>query len=243
MESKNRQSLAVFVFSAQILKEEIFRTASVWRFLDFRGEPMSENEFENVLEVGTWLGRRQAFSMVAGRCSAADAICLRELRESKKYKLLGLSWEECCKQRAGIGRSTADQIIQNLEELGPDYFVMAQATGISASEYRRIKASVSNHALLHAGAEIPIEAENASRLMAAVEALRRENAGASAPPADATADASRCFAKAERAFRTALTELDKLRVMPLDTEALLRLQSAIGETAGKLELLGLQVRV
>ena len=47
-----------------------------------------------------------------GRCSAADAECLRELRESKKYKLLGLTWEECCKQRAGIGRSTADQIIQ-----------------------------------------------------------------------------------------------------------------------------------
>jgi hypothetical protein len=97
---------------------------------------MSENEFENVLEVGTWLGRRQAFSLIAGRCSAADAKCLRELRESKKYKLLGLTWEECCKQRAGIGRSTADQIIQNLEEFGPDYFVIAQVTGQVAGRLR-----------------------------------------------------------------------------------------------------------
>ena len=204
---------------------------------------MSENEFENVLEIGTWLGRRQAFSLIAGRCSAADAKCLRELRESKKYKLLGLTWEECCKQRAGIGRSTADQIIQNLEEFGPDYFVIAQVTGISASEYRRIRGSVSNHALMHAGEEIPIEVENASRLVAAVDALRREAAGASAPPADATAEVSRCLAKAERALRTALTELDKLRVMPLDGNARIRLQTAIGETAGKLKLLDIQVKV
>ena len=204
---------------------------------------MSENEFENVLEIGTWLGRRQAFSLIAGRCSAADAKCLRELRESKKYKLLGLTWEECCKQRAGIGRSTADQIIQNLEEFGPDYFVIAQVTGISANEYRRISGSVSNHALLHAGDEIPIEVENAPRLVAAVEALRREAAVAPAPPADATAEASRCFAKAERALRTAWTELDKLHVMPLDMDARLRLQSAIGETAVKLRLLSMQVKV
>ena len=204
---------------------------------------MSENEFENALEIGTWLGRRQAFSLIAGRCSAADAKCLRELRESKKYKLLGLTWEECCKQRAGIGRSTADQIIQNLEEFGPDYFVMAQVTGISANEYRRIRGSVSNHALLHAGDEIPIEVENAPRLIAAVEALRREAATASAPPLDATAEASRCLAKAERALRTAMTELDRLLGMPLELDARVRLQSAIGEASGKLQLLELQVKI
>lgn len=60
--------------------------------------------------------------------------------------MLGLAWEECCKQRAGIGRSTADQIIQNLEEFGSDYFAMAQVTGISANEYRRLRASINNHA-------------------------------------------------------------------------------------------------
>jgi hypothetical protein len=204
---------------------------------------MSENEFENALEIGTWLGRRQAFSLIAGRCSAADAKCLRELRESKKYKLLGLTWEECCKQRAGIGRSTADQIIQNLEEFGPDYFVIAQVTGISANEYRRIRGSVSNHALLHASDEIPIEVENAPRLVAAVEALRREAAIASAPRLDATAEASRCLAKAERALRTAMTELDRLLGMPLELDARVRLQSAIGEASGKLQLLEIQVKV
>jgi len=204
---------------------------------------MSENNVEDVLEIGKWLGRREAFSQVAGRCSAADAKCLRELRESKKYKELGLTWEEACKQKVGICRSVADQIIRNLEEFGPDYFVIAQVTGISANEYRRIGSSVANHALLHAGEEIPIAVENASRLIAAIDALRREPARALAPPADLAAEAERSFAKAERASRTALAEWDKLLFMPLDVRGRMRLQSAIGEIAGKLKLLDIQVKL
>ncbi len=203
---------------------------------------MSENKIEDALEFGTWLGRRQTLSVVAGRCSAADAECLRELRGSKKYKLLGLTWEECCKQRLGISRSVANQIIQNLEELGPDYFVMAQVTGLSAAEFRTIRGSVSNHALLHAGEEIPIEAENAPRLAAAVDSLRREAACPSAPPADAAAEAERRFARAGRALRAGYAELEKLQTMPLGVAGRARLQSAIGETVSKLNVLEMQVK-
>ena len=56
----------------------------------------------------------------------------------------------------------ADQIIRNLEEFCPDYFVVAQVTGIPAAEYRRIRGAVSNHKLLRAGEEIPIAVENAA---------------------------------------------------------------------------------
>jgi hypothetical protein len=34
-------------------------------------------------ELGMMLGTRKAFASVAGRCSAADAECLRRLREKK----------------------------------------------------------------------------------------------------------------------------------------------------------------
>jgi len=203
---------------------------------------MSEKKLEDVLEVGVWLGRRQAFSIVAGRCSAADAQSLRELRESKKYKELGLTWEECCKQHAGIARSSAELIIRNLEEFGPDYFVVAQVTGISANDYRRIQGSVRNHNLIQGGEEIPIQVENAQRLVTAVEALRRE-AGAHVEPADASAEVARSLAKAERALRTALAELDKLRGLPLAVEERSRLQSVIDETTGTLKLIGLEVKV
>jgi hypothetical protein len=209
----------------------------------FGEEEMKDNHQDGVLDLGKWLGRRQAFSLVAGRCSAADAKCLRELRESKKYKLLGLTWEECCKQLVGICRSVANLIIQNLEEFGPDYFVIAQVTGISADEYRRISGSVSHHALLHAGEEIPIELENAPRLVAAVEDLRLEADAARVLSADAASASAHCFARAERALRIALAELDKLRLMPLDIGGRMRLQTAIGETAGKLKLLDMQVKL
>ena len=166
-----------------------------------------------------------------------------QLRESKKYKELGLTWEDCCKQRAGIHRSSAETIIRNLEEFGPDFFVIAQVTGITAKEYRQIQGSVRNHALLHAGEEISVAVENAPRLIAAVDALRREAAEAPAPPADTAAEAERRFAKAGKAMRTALAGLDELRLMPLDIGGRMRLQSAIGEAAGKLKLLDLQVKV
>ncbi|HXB67147.1 MAG TPA: hypothetical protein VNY05_02840 [Candidatus Acidoferrales bacterium] len=204
---------------------------------------MKDQKLEDAMEVGTWLGRRQAFSIVAGRCSAADAQCLRELRESKKYKSMGLTWEECCKQRAGIHRSSAEAIIRNLEEFGPDYFVIAQVTGIPAKEYRLIQGSVRNHALLHAGEEIPVAVENAPRLIEAVDALRRGAAEAPAPPGDIAADAARRFAKAGKAMQTALAELDELRLMRLDIGGRMRLQSAIGEAAGKLRMLDMQVKV
>ena len=51
---------------------------------------MSNNTHDEGLDLGTWLGRRQAFAVMAGRCSAADAKCLRELRDTKKYKSSGL---------------------------------------------------------------------------------------------------------------------------------------------------------
>jgi hypothetical protein len=44
-------------------------------------------------------------------------------------------------------------------------------------------------------------------------------------------------------MRSALAELDKLRLMRLDIGGRMRLQSAIGEAAGKLKLLDMQVKV
>ena len=45
---------------------------------------MSENKIAPALgqayELGQWMGRKQAFSGLAGRCSAADAECLCRIR-------------------------------------------------------------------------------------------------------------------------------------------------------------------
>jgi hypothetical protein len=135
---------------------------------------MKQQKPDEILDLGTWMGRKQAFASLAGGCSAADAECLRQMREQKKHRALGLSWAEFCKQRLGVTRQYADRLIRRLEEFGPQYFRLAQATGITVEEYRRIAGSVGEKGLAHAGELIPITSEDAPRLIAAVEELRRE---------------------------------------------------------------------
>ena len=56
--------------------------------------------------LGTWMGRKQAFTSLAGRCSAADAECLRQIRDQKQYRALRMIWAEFRKRRVGLARVT-----------------------------------------------------------------------------------------------------------------------------------------
>jgi hypothetical protein len=127
---------------------------------------------EGLLHLGSWLGRHQAFHLLANRCSAADAECLRAIRTSGEYKKLGLNWEKFCKQYAGVSRVYADRLIGYLDEFGASYFRLAELMQISAETYRLIAGSVSEEGLEHSGERIPIAPENRSRLTAAVQQLR-----------------------------------------------------------------------
>jgi len=49
---------------------------------------MTEIKTDEVYQLGAWMGRKQAFASLAGRCSAADAECLRQIREHKRYRAL-----------------------------------------------------------------------------------------------------------------------------------------------------------
>ena len=51
---------------------------------------------EEFFEIGAFTGRRQAFAALAGMCSAADAECLRRIRDGKMHKALRLTWEGFC---------------------------------------------------------------------------------------------------------------------------------------------------
>jgi len=205
---------------------------------------------DEILELGTWLGRKQAFAELAGRCSAADAECLRRVRNGKMYRTLKLSWRQFCKQRLGISGSTADLTIQRLEEFGPAFFMLAQATGITAEEFRRVSGSVRGQALLHAGEEIPINAENAPRLTVAIEELRRgpgaddgagENAGMgdALSPAEAKAQAEikRHFERALRAAKVAREHFQSLVEMHLEGRGRMELMAQLGQLASQFKQL------
>lgn len=134
---------------------------------------VQQGQTREAVEMGMWLGRRQAFALMAGRCSTADAECIRNIRREKRYRALQMTWEQFCVERLGVARATADRIVRQLEEFGPEFFTLAQLTRVTPEEYRRLKVAVRGHALLHAGEEIPIEVENGPRLSAAIEELRR----------------------------------------------------------------------
>ncbi|MDR3719943.1 MAG: hypothetical protein P4K98_14180, partial [Bryobacteraceae bacterium] len=169
-----------------------------------------------------------------GGCSAADAECLRQMRDQKKHRALGLNWAEFCKQRIGMTRQSADKIIHRLEEFGPQYFRLAQATGITPEEYRRIAGSMSEQGLAHAGELIPITAEEGPRLIAAVAELRKQ-AEPEAAKSEAE-DVDRAIEKAQRLFRTAVDEVGRVEHLPLSAAQRVRLFSGVSAQTGRLSI-------
>lgn len=234
-------------------------------------QTVGQEQTREAVDLGMWLGRRQAFALVAGRCSAADAECIRDMRKSKRYRALQMTWEQFCEERLGLGRSTADQVVRQLDEFGPEFFTLAQLTRVTPAEYRRLKPAVRGHALLHAGEEIPIEAENGPRLAAAIEELRRnakadltasatpvrepeeqapgrqESSETAEAPAADTSDlmtaAARGISNAQQSLHAALAELERLQTMHLELDDRVRLHSLVGYGAHKFNLLQLAVRV
>lgn len=123
-------------------------------------------------ELGQWVGRHQALAWIASRCSAADAHALREIRESKLYRALDLSWEDFCRLHAGVSYKTADRIIAKLEEFGESYFNLTEILKIPAPEYRALQPAIEDNTLEFDGQRIPITRENTRELVEAVRELR-----------------------------------------------------------------------
>jgi len=126
--------------------------------------PADAPPLESPLEIGAWIGRQQAFAMVASHCSAAQAECLRRVRESAAYEQLNLTWEEFCLQHAGITRSYADKLIRRLDEFGPAYFKLAQLARISPATFREIAGHVHPDSIEFDGESIPLLPENGPRI-------------------------------------------------------------------------------
>jgi len=126
------------------------------------------------LELGTWIGKSQAFRSLAKGCSAAEAACLQHIRDHRSYEPLALTWEEFCPQHVGISRATADRLIQRLEEFGEPYFQLAGITPISPKSYRRLASAITEDGLEFEGEVIPLIPENYDRIRSAVYALRTQ---------------------------------------------------------------------
>ncbi|MGA2770132.1 MAG: hypothetical protein ABSG26_04890 [Bryobacteraceae bacterium] len=126
------------------------------------------------IDAGAWVGRQQAFAMIANRCSAAQALCLKQVRETRLYEKLELTWEEFCKEYAGIGRAQADRLIQQHEEFGDAYFRLSEIARISPETYRQISSQVSDEGLEFDGGKLALIPENGPKIRAAIQTLRAQ---------------------------------------------------------------------
>jgi hypothetical protein len=134
---------------------------------------MEQQTIESI-ELGTWIGRGQAFGVIANGCAAAQAECLRQVRDYESYRKIGLTWDEYCEQYAGLSRSRADDLIRNLNEFGKTFFDLSNIVRISPEAYRKVQKKIRNDAI-EIGAElVPIIPENAARIRRAVQDARRD---------------------------------------------------------------------
>ena len=83
-----------------------------------------------LLDLGVALGQNQTFSLVAGRCSAAQAATLLRLRQEKKYLKCAANWREFCTNYLKISGSEADRMIRLWEEFGASFKVQMNAGDI-----------------------------------------------------------------------------------------------------------------
>jgi hypothetical protein len=124
--------------------------------------------------TATWIGREQAFNVLAQQCSSARVACLKQVRDTEAYKSLGLTWEEFCPQQAGISRSQADRLISQLSEFGAPYFQLTDIVPVSPAAYREIEPSIVAGTIEFRGEQVSITRENAVKIKAAVTMLRNQ---------------------------------------------------------------------
>ncbi len=127
------------------------------------------------------MGRRQAFNALAGRALHAETCCLRYIRENRLYREQSANWEDFCDSHVGISRAQIDRTIQCLDEFGEPYFQLAEIVRVSPDTFRALLPHISVAGLEYKGEIIPIEFDEAPRLIAAVNALRPRKPAASRP--------------------------------------------------------------
>jgi hypothetical protein len=137
------------------------------------GNEVSADAFQGDLDLGAFLGRQQAFGFISGRCSAAQAACLREIHEKKLYKDRCPDWGKFCNEYLHMSRTQVEKIIALLNEFGPEYFELSQLTRVSAGTFRAIRPALQDGVMHIEGEPIALIPANAARISAAVAGLRK----------------------------------------------------------------------
>ena len=152
--------------------------------------PVLDGADAQSIELWQWMGRREAFSLIAGRCSAADIEIIRRIKEEKLYARMNCSWSEFCARHLHVARRTVDKEIAYLHAFGPAFFTIRQLTHVRIKDYRAIAEHITEQGVNLDGNVVALLPENSQPLAAAVEELVRRsgNPRREAAPAPAKFD-------------------------------------------------------
>jgi len=182
-----------------------------------------------LIELGKWMGRRDAFGQVAGRCSAAEIESLRQIHDGKLYQRLNCTWEEFCAQHLKVSARTVERELANLRRFGPAFFTLRQLTRISAREYAAIADCIGAEGVRVNGEVVALDPENSEQVAGAVKALLEQARPSEAPAAPSALDAAvQRFLAASEALRSLEDQLDAGRAHAVGTELAKLLCAAAG---------------
>ncbi len=185
------------------------------------GEPATDEAARPMMELGRWMGRRDAFGQVAGRCSAAEIESLRQIHDGRLYQSLNYTWEEFCSQNLKVSARTVDRELAYLRRFGPAFFVLRQLARISAPEYAAIAGCITEDGVQLNGEVIALNSENSEELAGAVKALLERNPPVEAAPAAAPITfeaAMQRFRAASETLRSFGDQLDRRRAQAVAAE-------------------------
>lgn len=191
------------------------------------------------IELGKWLGRREAFSAIAGRCSAAEIESLRRIRDGRIYQQMNCTWDEFCSRQLHVTKRTVDREISYLRRFGPAFFTLRQLARVSVREYARIAGEISEEGVHVGGSVVALLPENSEALAGAVGMLLERSEPA--PPLAMPAETPAPFEKVLQRFRGAAEELRafdgdvdgrQLRALAVEIAGLLAAAAERGVTIG-----------
>ena len=55
-------------------------------------------DLKKIADLGASIGKSQTLRMVAAHCRAADAECLKQIKETHAYKTMGYTWDNFCSE-------------------------------------------------------------------------------------------------------------------------------------------------
>jgi hypothetical protein len=190
------------------------------------------------------IGKIQVLGLIAKGCTAAQAACMKQFRDTDYHKTINLTWAEFCPKYFGISRDTADQQIRCLEQLGAAWFRLNEVVRISPKTFRRIRSAIQGESLEIDGQMVPITPENSVRIRDTVLKMRAE-LSRPAPPEEpvgpyASPEVAQMRFQFARDFSNLVSMVQRYK-SPKDVEALTGLVNSSVQKLGEIrELLGAQ---